>query len=280
VTSWSAVINISATRSKQYETTIATAESYIVDESWPYYVYRVLGLTSAPDITYPSNTNIGMAIDNIVPPAPQVMLIDNPDSRTIVMLPLDVSDVPDYKEACVYRGWLPDMITFDRDTTAVLWDSAVDCGDMITPVDACQAGAEMHLWCENYQHLFYYLARSRDLHGNLSMASNRVSALYPTDVLAPTLPTAFELLGAYPNPFNPSTTVSFDLPRQEMVVIRIYSVAGRLVKELVNEAMPAGRHQVTWQGRDDSGRRVASGLYMCRVAAESGGGSVQILLIK
>ena len=72
----------------------------------------------------------------------------------------------------------------------------------------------------------------------------------------------FELLPNYPNPFNPSTTILFELPQEELVVLRIYNLKGQLVTELVNELKQAGRHSVIWNAEDQSDRFVASGVYI------------------
>lgn len=70
---------------------------------------------------------------------------------------------------------------------------------------------------------------------------------------------------AVPNPFNPSTTVSFDLPEAGLVRLSVFDVAGRLVRTLVDEMVPHGRHEAVWDGRDASGREVASGSYLARL---------------
>jgi hypothetical protein len=71
-----------------------------------------------------------------------------------------------------------------------------------------------------------------------------------------------------PNPFNPMTTISFDMARDSHVSLKIYDVAGRLVRGLVNEPMTAGfNKQVTWNGLDNSGNRVSSGVYFYRLVA-------------
>ncbi|NTV04609.1 T9SS type A sorting domain-containing protein, partial [bacterium] len=85
------------------------------------------------------------------------------------------------------------------------------------------------------------------------------------------LPTVFKAYANYPNPFNPRTTIRFDLPRTTDVSLRIYDVSGRLVCTLVDEVLPAASHAVAWDGQDDTGRRVASGVYWMRL--ESGGTS-------
>jgi len=75
------------------------------------------------------------------------------------------------------------------------------------------------------------------------------------------VPLVHSLAQNAPNPFNPATTIAFDLPRQEHVRLDIFSVDGRLVHRLVNDALPAGHHQATWRGTDAQGRRVATGAY-------------------
>lgn len=69
----------------------------------------------------------------------------------------------------------------------------------------------------------------------------------------------------YPNPFNPSTTIDYYLPEAAPVEITILNVLGQTIITLVNETVPAGRHSVTWDGVDDAGQRVASGVYFYRL---------------
>ncbi len=76
---------------------------------------------------------------------------------------------------------------------------------------------------------------------------------------------SFRLDQAYPNPFNPSTNIRFAVPRSDRVSVRIYDVAGRLVKVLVDEHRSAGEHAVVWRGRDGADRLVAAGVYFVRL---------------
>jgi hypothetical protein len=71
-----------------------------------------------------------------------------------------------------------------------------------------------------------------------------------------------------PNPFNPMTTISFDLARDSHVSLKVYDVAGRLVRGLANENMTAGfGKQVVWNGLDNAGKRVSSGVYFYRLVS-------------
>jgi hypothetical protein len=73
----------------------------------------------------------------------------------------------------------------------------------------------------------------------------------------------------FPNPFNPSTTIRFGLAERAHVRLRIYDVSGRLVKTLVDGARGEGEHLERWNGSDNAGRTVASGVYFYRLEAGS-----------
>jgi hypothetical protein len=75
------------------------------------------------------------------------------------------------------------------------------------------------------------------------------------------------ITGVYPNPFNPSTTIGFDLSSPGRVRLAVYDVAGRQVRVLIDRSLPSGPGSAVWDGRDDGGRAVASGVYFCRLDA-------------
>jgi len=83
---------------------------------------------------------------------------------------------------------------------------------------------------------------------------------------------------AGPNPFNPQTSISYTVETGGVVSIRIFSVTGRLVRSLFEEAAPAGAHEVRWDGQDDGGRPVPSGTYFVRVE-QNGGSSLSKLSV-
>ena len=89
-----------------------------------------------------------------------------------------------------------------------------------------------------------------------------------------------ELAGCRPNPFNAATEVDFALDRPAAVRLRVYDPAGRLVRTLVDERREAGLHTAFWDGRDDGGRSVASGVYVCRLEAGAQARAVRMTLLK
>jgi hypothetical protein len=80
-------------------------------------------------------------------------------------------------------------------------------------------------------------------------------------------------LSLWPNPFNPTTTIRFEVPRESDVTLRIYDVSGRLVRALVEARQDARVHEISWDGTDNAGRRVASGVYFCKLTV---GASVEV----
>jgi hypothetical protein len=78
-------------------------------------------------------------------------------------------------------------------------------------------------------------------------------------------PAEFGLGNAYPNPFNPETTINFSLPWDAPVTVNIYNDQGQLVRALVDGRMAAGEFKVTWDGKDDRGTEVASGVYLYKI---------------
>ena len=98
--------------------------------------------------------------------------------------------------------------------------------------------------------------------------------------VADAAPAGFALTGNYPNPFNPTTTISFSLPSFGEANLSIYSVTGQKVRELVSGPMSAGAHSVAWDGRDSSGIPVSSGVYLSRLTQGSHTTAGRMLLAK
>ena len=94
------------------------------------------------------------------------------------------------------------------------------------------------------------------------------------------IPQRFALHENRPNPFNPSTTIAYDLPRASRVSVTVYDVRGREVVTLVSGSKPAGEHRVAWDGRDAQRQPVASGVYFCRLAAEGFVQTKKMVLLK
>ncbi|NIR68329.1 MAG: T9SS type A sorting domain-containing protein [candidate division Zixibacteria bacterium] len=84
----------------------------------------------------------------------------------------------------------------------------------------------------------------------------------------------------YPNPFNPTTTIRYQLPERHQVTLMIYNLLGQRVRTLLNQTMAAGTHQVIWKGRNDQGEPVSSGIYVYRFRAGDFQKSQKMILLK
>ncbi len=83
-----------------------------------------------------------------------------------------------------------------------------------------------------------------------------------------------------PNPFNPSTTISFSIPKDDKVVLKVYNIKGQLVKTLVNDHLEAGTHKAVWNGDNQSGKNVSSGIYLYRLESCGKSKAQKMLLLK
>ena len=104
---------------------------------------------------------------------------------------------------------------------------------------------------------------SYSLTGGFWYAGGTVTGIGDDPVAAP-VPTALRIHPSSPNPFSTSTTLAVDLPAGLPVEVRVYNLAGQLVRTLTDGFRAAGSHQITWNGADEGGRRLARGVYMLR----------------
>ncbi|MCX6828212.1 MAG: T9SS type A sorting domain-containing protein [candidate division Zixibacteria bacterium] len=82
-----------------------------------------------------------------------------------------------------------------------------------------------------------------------------------------TLPKEFRLEQNHPNPFNPATTIEYDVPIRSLIKIEVYNLLGQSVRVLLNAHKSSGNYRITWDGKDSSGRSVSSGIYFYRFQA-------------
>ena len=83
------------------------------------------------------------------------------------------------------------------------------------------------------------------------------------------IPKEYALLDAYPNPFNPITNIKIDIPENSHIKLTVFDLSGRVVTNLVNKNITAGTHHTIWNGKDNKGRQVSSGVYLYTLMATS-----------
>jgi hypothetical protein len=94
------------------------------------------------------------------------------------------------------------------------------------------------------------------------------------------VPTKFALSNAYPNPFNPSTTIKFDISKASNVKLSVFNILGQKIITLVNNNMKAGSYNVVWDGKDGLGKTVSSGIYLYRLESGSFSATKKMILMK
>jgi hypothetical protein len=110
--------------------------------------------------------------------------------------------------------------------------------------------------------------------------TNNIITDVDDDTQGNTHPYRFELSQNYPNPFNPVTTIEYRLTERSRVTIEVYNVVGQRVRTLVDEEQSAGSYRITWDGADDCGRPVATGIYLYRFCAGDYTETKKMLLVK
>jgi len=95
-----------------------------------------------------------------------------------------------------------------------------------------------------------------------------------------TMANEFSLSQNYPNPFNPVTEIHYQLPQACYVTLKVYDIMGRKIHTLMEELLPAGSHSVQWNGKDDAGKSVTSGVYLYRIEAGSFRDSKKMILMR
>ncbi len=214
-------------------------------------VFVLTAHTTTPSVWYVSDPGSGHSVDNLPPEIPEGLAAGARYAPKGLEFDWEQNQENDLACYAVYRGLSADF------------EPATD-NRLATPSASAYFDSE---WRQDSG--YYYKVSAIDIHANES----GFALLQPDDVTGADTPEAavaqLRLHPNQPNPFNPQTTIRFDLPLAEMVTLAVYDAAGRRVRVLVDEAKSAGSHRVQWDGRSEDGRQAASGMYFCRLEAGS-----------
>lgn len=94
------------------------------------------------------------------------------------------------------------------------------------------------------------------------------------------IPVTTTRISNYPNPFNPNTTISFDISKDASVSVKVFNVKGQVIKNLLNNNVKAGNHTLSWDGTDDNGKHVSTGIYLVRLQGQGFQNSHKMTLMK
>jgi hypothetical protein len=119
-----------------------------------------------------------------------------------------------------------------------------------------------------------------DLSGHIYVGYQDTTNCDQISIMDETFPFTYKLHSAYPNPFNPVTTLRYDLPEDALVNITIYDMMGRQVKTLINDQQTAGYRSLQWNAANDAGSPVSAGLYLYTIEAGEFRQAKKMILLK
>ncbi len=226
---------------------------YAADEHFRVLAHHVNGTT-----TWASNEMVGHSVDNLAPAMPAALAADmdwNAGAAILTWQPNTESDLLEYR---VFRGVGEDFVADASSLMATVTEPGFS--------DPAADGNAS------------YKVAAVDVHGNVSaFALLAPSGMSGVDL---PLPTVSGLTAVAPNPFNPSTSVSFRLATAGHATIQVYDMSGRLVRTLASGEYAQGEHSVTWDGRRDDGTGAASGMYFMRLQADGRVDGRKAMLLK
>jgi hypothetical protein len=242
---WTAAFSLTAYGSETYAAFVSTpfdsssTSNGLID-------FRVIA--GMDEGNFASETAIGYSVDNIAPGVPEgLSALASAEGIILNWLPNSEEDFQYYG---IYRSTNPD---FEPDTMDSYTYATADTSftDSVVTIDIT----------------YYYRISAFDYSGNESGYSAQVGDTYLDVDDALLIPKQFTLHPNHPNPFNPITSLRYDLPEQAQVTLTVYDLMGREVTQLVNTTQEAGYRSVQWNATDMYGKSVSAGVYLYQIRA-------------
>ncbi len=205
--------------------------------------WRLADDDSRADFIFPANTSLDGRTYLVIAREIEAFSAFHPNPFVIGDLSFGLNSGGDFIILFNHNGQVIDSLTYDNSTP---WPWQPD-GD----------GATLALRDANFDNSIADNWMASFAHGTPG-DSNRIIGQVENDIA----PDKFVLKPAYPNPFNSSTRIDFNLPREQYVKLSIYDILGRKVRIIVDEKLAVGAHSFTWNSTDDNAERAASGVYM------------------
>jgi hypothetical protein len=241
---WDYVTTVPARQEEKYAAVVPTLADSTIDEGMYYTSFFISALTETVWVYFDSPPDSGYSVDNLSPHVPLGFAVAyNTGSGN----DLTWEECPDgdFQYFRIYRGESED---FDPSPGSLV-HSTIETGWL----DTVEEGWRYH-----------YKITAVDYSGNESDAASPDEI---TGIDIPVVPKAFALYQNVPNPFNPATTIRFDLPCAVHVRLAIFDIQGGIVAKLIDGRMNEGRREIAWNATDGRGRAVASGVYFYRLIA-------------
>lgn len=224
-----------------------------------YYLYHIENLADA-DFSGLRDYLIGLNVEEDTYLYSTIKKI----SAKTLMKEKDYIAAIDLLESIIINSELPDEVILAMIDQGYCYLELADEGERGLPVNCTIKTATL----DKYQ------AKVRELETQFSF--------YPEENNQDSTPIAGDILSLanYPNPFNPSTTISFNLSAESNVDIVVYNVKGQKVKQLVKDQLSVGQHSIEWNGKDTNNKSVSSGMYFYKISAGKSSAMRKMLLLK
>ena len=254
---WALVLSVPAIQQDTYIASIPTAADSSASGT-NHIAFVMTAHTTTPSIWYLSEPDSGYSLDNLAPAVPTSFAIAyNTGSGN--QLSWDSCPDEDFQHFNIYRSSDPNFFP----SPSKLVHSAIATSWADTEYDGWNV---------------YYKITALDFVGT---ESEPASAGTMTAVAKPVIPQTYGLYPNVPNPFNPTTLIRYDVPdRGGVVTLRIYDVSGTLIRTLLDGPQTAGQKTVTWNGRDNRGQRLTSGVYFYQLQAPGYEKTLKMVLVQ
>jgi type IX secretion system substrate protein len=216
-----------------------------------------------------------------------VFIVGNYTQYPFNMYPILQAGIATYALEAYYP---PENVMVNEDTGLLSWDEPVAPYELdreLTGYNVYLDGemvagniSETEFLLENLVHGLLYTAGVAAVYDGGTSTIAEVEFTYSGTGADDGIVLRTELHSNYPNPFNPTTTISYSLKNDSKVTLEIYNIRVQLVRTLINDIMEAGPQEATWNGRDDSDKRVGSGVYFYKLNAGDYTSTKKMILLK
>ena len=249
---WEAVATVFATQQELYTVAVPTLADSTGEGGVAWSVHFVTTHTTTPSIWFASAPDSGYSVDNIAPGVPQNLVFGEPG-----VLEWDEASEEDFVYHTVYGS---ESEIFDETATLL--------GYSVEPTYDVSGDP----------YGYYHVTTSDDADNESEAATIQSPTTSAQGGNA--VPTVFALHAARPNPFQVGTSIGFDLPEGSDLRLSIFDATGRRVRVMIDDHQPAGRHQISWDGTNEGGQRVAPGIYFARIAGRNFEASRRLVLVR
>ena len=255
---WDFVMTVPADAEDEYSAVVPTLADSTIAGGMYRTTFFVRARTATPGVYFNSYPDSGYSVDNLSPSVPAGFAVAY-HTGSGNHLTWDPSPDQDFRYFKIYRGTTPDFVPGPGNeaqaTAGTEWTDPSPVGWTV-----------------------YYKITALDYAGNESDPASPESTTGIGDVV---IPKVYALYQNVPNPFNPETVIRYDVPAGGgNVTLRVFDVSGKLVRTLVYGVEPAGERTVQWNGRNEKGEQVSTGVYFYRLEAGSFTERKKMVLLK